>query len=170
MEVTYHCHHCGGTSRETRISQQTRELTCQHCGKTFGTSQGALDEEGHLTRCLVCPCRELFVRKDFNQRIGVGVIVAGFALSTVAWALRRPLWTFAILFATAAIDMVLYFVVGNLVQCYRCHAEYRGLDQMESYQQFSLETHERFRQEAARLAAASASRDGPGPPDDSAQG
>ncbi len=152
MEVTYSCHHCHRTCVEADFDESTRELVCAHCGQQIELPVGAVID-GKLTRCVVCPCRELFVRKDFNQRLGVAVIVTGFALSTVAWAFRRPLWTFAILFATAAIDMVLYFTVGNLVQCYRCHAEYRGLGDLESYEQFSLETHERFRQEAARVEA-----------------
>ena len=157
MRITYRCHQCDATCVESNVTAQTRQLTCRSCGQTVRLPEGAWDE-GRLQRCLVCPCRELFVRKDFNQRLGVGIIVLGFALSTVAWALRRPLWTYGILFATAAIDMVLYFLVGNLVQCYRCHAEYRDLDQLESYQPFDLETHERFRQEAARVAAARAAQ------------
>ena len=59
--------------------------------------------------------------------------------------------TYAILFASALLDIVLYFCVGNVLQCYRCEAQYRGIDGLDAYTPFSLETHERFRQEAARL-------------------
>jgi hypothetical protein len=59
--------------------------------------------------------------------------------------------TFAILFATALVDLVLYIVVGDALLCYRCGAQYRNVEQMEEHSGFNLETHERYRQQAARL-------------------
>ena len=56
-----------------------------------------------------------------------------------------------ILFATALIDVVLYVVMGNVLECYRCHAQYRGLPSLEGHEGFNLEVHERYRQQAARL-------------------
>ncbi|HVA49185.1 MAG TPA: hypothetical protein VNH11_22670 [Pirellulales bacterium] len=107
----------------------------------------------HLTRCLVCSGTDLFVRKDFPQRLGVAIVVLGFALSCVTWFFYWTTLTFAVLFATALVDFVLYLIVGESVVCYRCHAEYRRLPKPQAYQAFSLDTHERHRQQAARLAA-----------------
>jgi hypothetical protein len=42
-------------------------------------------------------------------------------------------------------------MVGNALMCYRCGAQYRGVAEMESHGQFNLETHEKYRQLAARL-------------------
>ncbi len=92
------------------------------------------------------------MRKDFSQRLGVAIIVTGFAASSVAWFYERPIITYAILFATALMDVVLYLIVGNLLQCYRCHCEYRDVPGIDDHEAFSLEKHERFRQRAARLA------------------
>jgi monovalent cation:H+ antiporter-2, CPA2 family len=36
--------------------------------------------DGRLTRCIVCPSVDLFVRKDFPQRVGVGLVAIGLAL------------------------------------------------------------------------------------------
>ena len=58
--------------------------------------------------------------------------------------------TFGILFATALIDVLLFFLVGNALMCYRCFAQYRGLEEIEEHGPFNLETHERYRQAAAR--------------------
>jgi hypothetical protein len=93
----------------------------------------------------------LFVRKDFSQRLGVAIVVAGFLISSVFWYYRMPLWTYGVLFATALIDVVLYLTVGNVLQCYRCHAQYRGLPGLEHHQPFNLETHEKHRQQRIRL-------------------
>ena len=153
VHITYCCHQCGNTCVMHESDETISEFSCEHCGEQLKLPADGF-ANGQLQRCLVCPCRELFFRKDFSQRIGIAIIVIGFLLSTVAWGFRRPILTFGILFATAAIDMVLYFTVTNLVQCYRCLAEYRGLNQIEEYGTFNLETHERFRQESARLAMA----------------
>ncbi|HVW37483.1 MAG TPA: hypothetical protein VHB99_09260, partial [Pirellulales bacterium] len=52
----------------------------------------------------------------------------------------------------AMIDLVLFAVVGESLTCYRCGAQYRGLEGLKNYRGFDLEIHERYRQEAARLA------------------
>jgi len=100
---------------------------------------------------VVCPSKELYVRKDFSQKAGVTIVVLGFVLSSIAWYYRQPMLTYGILFATALIDVVLYVTVGNLLQCYRCHAQYRGLEKLDSHEPFNLETHERYRQQELRL-------------------
>ena len=67
-----------------------------------------------------------FARKDFPQRLGVGIVVVGFAASCVTWAWQLLVPTFAILFATAAVDVLLYFLMPECLTCYRCGARYRG--------------------------------------------
>ena len=74
--------------------------------------------------------------------------------------------TFGILFASALLDVILFFTVGNLVQCYRCHCEYRGSENVEQHPHFSLETHEKFRQQAARMKEAEAAQQASNPPTD----
>jgi hypothetical protein len=106
---------------------------------------------GQIHRCLVCPSTELYARKDFPQRLGVALVIAGFIGSSIAWANYQVFWTFAILFATALIDLVLYVVMGESLTCYRCDAQYRGFEQIERHGGFDLETHERYRQMAARM-------------------
>ncbi|MEZ6120430.1 MAG: hypothetical protein R3C28_28180 [Pirellulaceae bacterium] len=105
-----------------------------------------------LDQCLICGDKDLFVRKDFPQRLGVGIVVIGFAASIVAWQLRWIITTYAILFVTALIDLFLYyFITGTVLECYRCHAQYRFLPGMEGYEAFDLETHEKHRQQQIRM-------------------
>jgi hypothetical protein len=112
---------------------------------------GALDAE-RLHRCLVCPSADLFVRKDFPQRLGVAIVTIGILASCVAWAYHQLIPTFVILFLTALVDVVLYLVVPNALMCYRCGAHYRSAPGLDSHSPFNLETHERHRQQKARLA------------------
>jgi len=112
----------------------------------------------------MCGCRELYVRKDFSQRLGLTIVVAAMILSSITWGFHWRYATYGILFAAALFDVTLYFSVGNLLQCYRCRAEYRGLSGLDEREPFNLETHEKFRQQAARLAEAGGVPDSESPP------
>jgi hypothetical protein len=150
MNLTFACPQCEQSAR-TDLPADASELTCSHCQTTISIPPRAF-VNGELTRCLVCPSRDIYLRKDFPQRLGVLIVVAGFAASSVTWAYSRPIWTFAILFATALVDVVLYLLMPNAVACYHCGAVYRRLPHSDRYTGFDLETHERHRQQKIRLA------------------
>lgn len=152
LNIAFACPKCEQTT-QAAVSPETTELRCARCDYVLPSTTGAL-QEGKLTRCLCCGSPELFVRKDFSQRLGVTIIVVGFLISTIFWWNYMPLASYATLFATALLDLVLYFLVGNLLECYRCHAQYRGLPELEQYGPFSLEVHEKHRQQAIRLREA----------------
>ncbi|MGD9633554.1 MAG: hypothetical protein AB7G28_04195 [Pirellulales bacterium] len=149
MNVTYRCPHCEKTVRAAFTAAST-DLACPQCSDRLRIPTGAVSED-RLERCLVCHSTDLFARKDFPQKLGVGLVVFGFVASSIAWANYQVFWTFAILFATALVDLVLYLVMGESLTCYRCHAQYRGTHEIERHGGFDLETHERYRQMAARL-------------------
>ena len=150
MNLTFACPSCQKAARVDVVAGESG-LECPHCGQRIEFPATAYDGT-KLDRCLVCPSTDLFVRKDFPQRLGVGLVALGFAASCVTWAYGMVIPTFAILFATALADVVLYAVVPDALMCYRCHAQYRSLQGHEGHQAFNLETHERHRQLAARMA------------------
>ena len=171
MRITYACPSCDATVTHGHV-ETAREIVCPHCGVAIDIPVGAIGWSGPagegveqgigqpvLRRCLVCPSTELFLRKDFPQRLGVGIVVAGFAASCVTWAWQLLVPTFAILFGTALIDVLLYFLMPECLTCYRCAARYRGAG--GPHGGFDLETHERHRQQRIRLADASGSRGTP---------
>lgn len=156
MRITYACPACHAAARVDGI--ETRDLLeCPACRSTVAVPGDAFfaGVPPRLRRCLVCPSTELFVRKDFPQRVGVGIVVAGLAASCIAWAWRELLLTFAILFGTALIDVVLYLLMPDCLSCYRCGARYRGAGAGGLFGGFDLETHEKHRQQAARLRGGS---------------
>lgn len=148
MNVTFSCSRCEKTSR-CEVSDDARELACDHCGERVQIPLGSVTS-GAVSRCIVCPSDELFVRKDFSQRVGVWIILLGFLLSSIAYAQRHAVIALSILGVTALIDAVLYWFTGNVLTCYRCHSEYRDVQQMETHPRFDLEVHEKYRQQAAR--------------------
>jgi DNA-directed RNA polymerase subunit RPC12/RpoP len=159
VQVSYTCSQCHNGVR-TALDESTRELPCPHCGAVLVVPPGAVASDD-VRRCVACPSEELFVRKDFPQRLGVTIVVVGIVLSTIAWYYRQVYLTFGIFFATALIDFVLWMVMGNVLQCYRCQAQYRGLRglaELERHGGFDLETHEKHRQQLTRLAEAQAGK------------
>lgn len=170
MRLTHACPSCDATIAHDGVEAAT-SVACPHChaavslpadgvawvgpdGTAVAAGQGAV----RLRRCLVCPGTELFARKDFPQRLGVGIVVAGLAASCVTWAWRLLVPTFAILFGTALLDVVLYLLMPDCLTCYRCGARYRGDGVAAGAGGFDLETHEKHRQEKARLLRARAAR------------
>jgi hypothetical protein len=153
MNVTYNCPNCHRTTR-AQFTAESHDIACTHCQQQITVPEAAVIGR-QINRCLICPSKELFARKDFPQRLGVALVIIGFVGSSIAWFNYQVLWSFAILFATALIDLVLYIVMGESLTCYRCHAQYRGVEEIERHGGFNLETHERHRQLAARMKSSS---------------
>ena len=149
VNITYACPKCE-TGIRTEFDDQTRELCCEHCGEKILVPEDAVNGE-QVCRCLVCPSDDLYLRKDFPQRIGVGLVAIGIIGSFIAWYYYSLVWTYGILFGTALADVLLFLFVGNALMCYRCNSQYRGVSEMESHGQFELEIHEKYRQLEARM-------------------
>jgi hypothetical protein len=135
----------------TEVVPADRAIGCPSCQRSTAIPDDAFDGEA-LQRCLVCPSTDLFVRKDFPQRLGVAIVIVGIVGSSIAWGYTWIVATFAILFATALVDVVLYLVVPDALMCYRCGAQYRMAPGMSRHGAFNLETHERHRQQVSRMA------------------
>ncbi len=156
MHVTYACSSCDSAVRH-EFDERTTALACPACRHEVALPEGAVSGE-RVRRCLVCPSHDLYMRKDFPQRLGVLLVAIGVIGSSIAWANANLAWTFGILFATALADLLLFMFVGNALMCYRCGAQYRGVAEMETHGHFNLETHEKYRQIAARTSEMASSR------------
>jgi len=149
MNLTYRCPKCDQATRSD-VTTSDHPVVCNCCGYQLPLPADVCSDK--VNACLICGGKELFIRKDFNQRLGLLVIFAGIAASTVTYFFHMNYTTFGILGATAIADFFLYYFVGNLLECYRCHAEFRGLLGLAGHNHFDLEVYERYRQQAARLA------------------
>ena len=166
MRITYACPACHATTSIDGIENRD-SLECSACQSVlpippdaFAVRDGGDTQPPRLQRCLACPSLELFVRKNFPQRLGVAIVVAGLAASCVAWANRELMATFGILFSTALLDVVLFLFMPNCLSCYRCGARYSGngvanhhgdpAAGSNQFGAFDLETHEKHRQLVAR--------------------
>lgn len=151
ITLTYLCPKCDKATRG--VVERGAPMICMHCGRPQPLKESAWDGD-RVTECVICPSQELYVRKDFSQRLGIGLIVTGFVLSSIAHFLHYGVWAIGILLGFAAIDALLYYVTGNALHCYRCHCELRGLPGLDEHDPFDLEVHEKHRQQKIRLRQA----------------
>jgi hypothetical protein len=108
------------------------------------TSEG--DGEQYLSACPQCGCGELFVRKDFPQKLGLGIVVVAGASFLVLAAWRELFYIGVMILAAAVVvDAVLYMVVRKVTVCYRCRAEYRDVPVNPEHEGFELAVGEKYR-------------------------
>ena len=148
MQLDFTCPQCKQTSRVSEGLDDGR-LDCPACD--FGASIPVTAwEEDRLAECLLCGEGDLWRQKDFPHAIGLGLVVLGGVLSTVAWYQYRPGAAIGILMAFALVDLALYSLMKDVLVCYRCQARHRLEGPTDSYQRFDHERAERYRQEALR--------------------
>jgi hypothetical protein len=155
VRVYYRCPQCDSPA-DAELSATTTQLPCPACNANLTPLPNSL-REGHLHSCVVCS-NEVYIRKDFPQRLGIAIVVIAVILSSITWYYRWVYATYGIFFGSAALDFLLMFVCGDLLQCYRCQAQYREVVDIESYERFNLETHEKQRQQEIRLREAEAAQ------------
>ena len=99
-----------------------------------------------LTECSKCGCRDLFIRKDFPQKLGLSIVVVAGTTFLALSASRTYFWLGAVvLLAAAVIDALLYAFVPKITVCYRCRAEFRDVPLNPEHQGFELAVAEKYR-------------------------
>jgi hypothetical protein len=152
MQLIYQCPVCQLPNIEL-VTGQTRKFACTAQDWSREISTADIDDDSPK-RCLCCGNEDLWRQKDFPQALGLLMVLAGGILSTIAWAYMEPAIALGILLAFAAIDMVLYAVMKDVLVCYRCSARHRKANIHDDHPRFNLELNERYRQEEIRLAEA----------------
>ena len=79
-----------------------------------------------MDRCPVCRGSDFYLRKDFDPKLGVTVVVVGASISAGFYYFGLDLVAYGILAAATLLDLAIYGRLSDLTVCYRCHAEFRG--------------------------------------------
>lgn len=139
-------------------------VSCSHCD--WSRDEAAGDFEGEFCRhCRICGCADLWRQKDFPPALGLGFVVVGASLSTIAWAQHEPEWALGILMFFALIDLILYTFMKDMLVCYRCRARHRRTPLDEEHVAFNLELNERYVQMKKRQDAATTQQESGSPHD-----
>jgi hypothetical protein len=160
MELTYECSRCESNQRVDHVEAATN-LTCAACGATRPVAAGSI-QGGGLHACAYCSTAELYTQKDFPQGLGLAIVFVGFAISSVFWYYDMYFWTYGILLASALLDLALFYLVPDVIICYRCLGQHRGPGSNPGarFRYFDLAVGERYRQERLRVEEVRA-RDAP---------
>lgn len=149
MHVVFDCPKCQASSR-AELPPGGAKVQCSACDWSRAIPPGAASSK-IPQQCLICGCNDLWRQKDFPQGLGLLFVALGALISTIAWAYHMPLTALGTLMGFAALDLLLYAFMRDVLVCYRCRARYRDATLDADYPRFNLETAERYRQEAARL-------------------
>ena len=87
-----------------------------------------MNPEGQIIACPVCGCPDVYRQRDFNRKLGVGIVIAG--------AVLAPFTKFISLIVCALIDFAIYLRIRDVVVCYHCRAifgRYPGMDKVNPF-------------------------------------
>ena len=102
-------------------------IKCGRCGREIPLSfSEAVGADAKVDVCPVCRGADFYIRKDFDPKVGLTVVIIGALISAVFYWFGRDLIAYSILGAAALIDLVVYGRLKDLTVCYRCHSEFRG--------------------------------------------
>lgn len=139
MEINTYCPECENGIFLSELPGKGM-VPCARCGKgREATGEGKLDAKGGVEKCYLCGCAEFYQQKDFNTKLGLWLIVL-----MIAAALIFNRWFMQILIGFAALDLALYFGLGNIVICYKCGAIYRGFPIADRIGGFDLKVHDQY--------------------------
>ena len=146
MQIRFHCPNekCVAIIEYQPLESCGGHIQCPRCETehTLAVAE-SINQRGQVDRCVACGGRELFVRKDFPQRLGLAVVIV-FGLAAIYYFNKSVLTSWSILATAVLIDLVVYFLVGKCTTCYACRAEYRKCTLNPAHEGFDLATSEKY--------------------------
>jgi hypothetical protein len=126
MQVLAKCPQCDA-GLPVSASEAPSAITCGGCGREVPLSwTEPVTRDRVVDRCPVCQGPDFYIRKDFDPRVGLTVVVIGALLSAVFYWFGRDLIAYGVLAAAVLVDLVVYGRLKDVTVCYRCHSEFRG--------------------------------------------
>jgi hypothetical protein len=102
-------------------------IACGGCQKNIPLAwSDAVRDDRAVDRCPVCGGSDFYLRKDFDPKLGLTVVIIGALISAGFYWYGRDLIAYSILGAATLIDLIVYGRLGEVTVCYRCHTEFRG--------------------------------------------
>ena len=141
IEVAFACPKCDHEAGAEDLAAAA-SLACP-CGFSAPRHPGSLLEDGRPVRCPLCGDPRLYVQRDFSRKMGIGLLVAGFALAILLGMVVGPWGFFAALAASVGLDTALWAMSANVVICHWCETHLRGGP--EDYPEFDLAVHDLVR-------------------------
>ena len=126
MQILAKCPKCDA-GLPVRAADAPAAIICGRCGRDIPLDlSDAVRSDHRVDRCPVCSGADFYMRKDFDPKVGLTVVVIGALISAGCYWFGRDLIAFSILAGAALIDLAVYGRLKDLTVCYRCHSEFRG--------------------------------------------
>lgn len=117
-------------SRTIRANGRARVSSAARSRRSWLPPAGAIIE-----RCAAYDHGQLYFQKDFNRATGIAIIVVG--------AVFAPWTYFLSLVGVTILDYIVWWIVKNVIVCYRCQAVHRGYPANPALKPFDLVIHDR---------------------------
>ena len=149
MNLTIICPECAGRL-PIAAAEAPAAVLCGGCDRAISLAVSDKVRAGEeVDACPVCGGSEVYVRKDFDPKLGLAVIITGALVSAGFYWYEMDLVAYGVLGGAALLDLVVYGRLRDLEVCYRCHTEFRG-DHRRTGEVFDLHTADVLELEWAR--------------------
>jgi hypothetical protein len=126
VQIVAKCPKCDA-SLPVNVADAPAAIKCGACGKEIPLGfSNALKSDTAVDLCPVCGGGDFYIRKDFDPKIGLTVVIIGALISATFYWFGQDLIAYGILASAALIDLVVYGRLKDVTVCYRCHTEFRG--------------------------------------------
>ncbi len=138
MEINYQCPRCqwGQTAEENAIGQT---LECDHCHEKIEPGTGSfVSGTQQVERCFVCNGDQFYRQKDFNRKLGLGIIIIA-AVTSILTENYLPLGV------AVVVDSLIFLFLPLITICYKCKGIYRAFEPNPTHGRFELIVHDKHR-------------------------
>ena len=149
MQILVRCPKCHA-GLPVAAAEAPLAIKCGRCGRDIPLEvSDVVRSDQAVDRCPLCAGGDFYVRKDFDPKTGLTVVVVGALMSAGFYWLGRDLVAYGVLAAAVFIDLVVYGRLKEVTVCYRCHCEFRGAYRRTAFA-FDLHTADVLEQEYER--------------------
>jgi len=135
-----------GQTDDLDLADPPAEVTLARTGTTVGLQWDETTlKSATLCGCPVCGCREIFRRRDFPQRFGLGLVFIAAITSVTLFALDQVVWSIAVLVLAVVVDLLAAWFTGQCLVCYRCRSEFRSVPVTDEHEPWELAIGEKYR-------------------------
>ena len=126
MHLTLQCPNCS-SGLPIVAAEAPVEVECGGCGWAIPlTVSEQVHADLQVDVCPVCNGQDFYIRKDFDPKVGLTIVIIGAVISAGFYWFGLDLIAYGILASAVLIDLLVYRRLGDLSVCYRCHTEFRG--------------------------------------------
>lgn len=146
MQIRFHCptDDCVAIIELEPFEDCDGTIRCPRCNVEHAIRiTESIRSQHQLDLCTVCGASEMFLRKDFPQKLGILVVLIAGAIS-LSFLKSDLRIAYGVLGIAILVDLILYLWTGLVTSCYACRAEYRKVTPNPSHEGFDLATSEKY--------------------------